>query len=365
MRVLNIPNFYYPNIGGIEQTARDLTNSLLEMGVTEQKVLCVNRLSRETAIDKVDGVEVIRCGCTAKIASQCIAKDFKPQLEKLMNEFKPTVVVVHWPNPFTLANVMKYADRGFKLVIYWHSDIVKQKILGKLFLGLEDKAAKRADMLIATSPNYIEGSRVLKKYRDKSQVIPSCIDPKRFEVTEEIQNRADELSKKHSGKTLCFTFGRPVPYKGFKYLEEAKKYLPNDIEIVRGERLSQEELIAYLVACDIFCFPSITKNEAFGLSLAEGLYFAKPAVTFNIPGSGVNYVSLDKVTGIECPNRDAKAYADAISLLARDKELRNRLGENAKERVLENFTYEKYKKNICDKWMVLNSEDNRDSKVCV
>ena len=63
------------------------------------------------------------------------------------------------------------------------------------------------------------------------------------------------------------------------------------------------------MACDVFCFPSVTKNEAFGIALAEGMYFGKPAVTFTIPGSGVNYVNLDGVTGIECKNADCKDYA--------------------------------------------------------
>jgi len=346
MRVLNIPNFYYPNIGGIEQTARDLTNVLLEKGVTKQKVLCINRTSKETVRDTIDGIEVIRCGCTAKIASQCVSTDFGTELKRLMDEFQPDIVILHWPNPFTLYNLMKYADRKFRFILYWHSDIVKQKVLGKMFYGLEDRAADRADIIIATSPNYIEGSRVLSRNKDKCVVVPSCIDPDRFVVTEAIQKKSDEIRESYKDKTLCFTFGRHVPYKGFEYLEEAKKYLPEDIAVVIGDKLSQDDLIAYLNACDIFCFPSITKNEAFGLSLAEGMYFGKPAVTFTIPGSGVNYVSLNGVTGIECPNRDSKAYAEAIVKLAQDRALRDKLGAQAKQRVVDNFIYEKYKNHI-------------------
>lgn len=346
MRVLNIPNFYYPNIGGIEQTARDFTKSLLEMGITDQKVLCINRLSKKTETDTVDGVEVIRCGCTVKIASQCMSADYAAEMKKLMNEFRPDTVILHWPNPFTLYNLMKYADRDFKFILYWHSDIVKQKLLGRLFYGLEDRAAERANVIVVTSPNYIDGSRVLSKNRDKCVVVPSCIDPKRFEVTPAIMEKTSVIKGKYAGKTLCFAFGRHVPYKGFEYLEEAEKYLPPNIKVVIGDRLSQDELIAHLFACDIFCFPSITKNEAFGLSLVEGMFFGKPAVTFTIPGSGVNYVSLDGITGIECPNRDSKAYAEAIIKLANDKKLREKLGRQARERATENFTYEKYSMNI-------------------
>ena len=102
----------------------------------------------------------------------------------------------------------------------------------------------------------------------------------------------------------------------------------------------------YLYSCNIFCFPSITKNEAFGIALAEGMYFGKPAVTFTIPGSGVNYVNLDGVTGIECPNCDYKAYAKAIKKLSDDLELRNKMGNAARQRILDNFTAERFKNNI-------------------
>ena len=346
MKILNIPNFYFPNIGGIEQTARDITHAFLEKGVTEQRVLCMSRTDRKTVHEEVDGIPVVRCGYSAKVRSQVMSLDFVRELRALMDDFRPDVVILHYPNPFTLFHLMRYADRKFQFVLYWHSDIVKQKVLGRLFRGLEVRAAERADCIIATSPNYIEGSRVLRKFRKKCRVVPSCIDPSRFVVTPEIAERAARIRAEHADRTLCFAFGRHVPYKGFEYLEEARKVLPAEIDVVIGDRLSQEELIAYLSACDIFCFPSITKNEAFGLGLAEGMLFGHPAVTFTIPGSGVNYVSLDGITGIECPNRDAKAYADALIRLARDPALRESLGQNARERVLRNFTYETYKERI-------------------
>ena len=97
---------------------------------------------------------------------------------------------------------------------------------------------------------------------------------------------------------------------------------------------------------DIFCFPSITKNEAFGLALAEGMYYGKPAVTFTIPGSGVNYVCLNGENGIEVPNEDVEAYAEALRKLADNPDLRNIYGKNAKMRIINNFLDSQFKKNI-------------------
>ena len=46
------------------------------------------------------------------------------------------------------------------------------------------------------------------------------------------------------------------------------------------------------------------------------MYCGTPAVTFTIPGSGVNWVSLNGETGIEVPNGDDKAFAGSNRLYA-------------------------------------------------
>ncbi len=78
------------------------------------------------------------------------------------------------------------------------------------------------------------------------------------------------------------------------------------------------------------------------------MYYGKPAVTFTIPGSGVNYVNLNGVTGIECPNGDSKAYAEALIKLGNDKKLREEYGMNARQRVLDNFTQAQFKEKMTD-----------------
>ncbi len=376
-RILQIPNYMYPNIGGIEQVARDIANALAPNEDIKQKIICFNETAqdgdyvckrKETVYDKVDGIDVIRCGCITKKASQSISLTFGRELKKVMDSFKPDIVIFHYPNPFEAAFLTKYLKRDFKFVLYWHLDIVKQKILGKLFNGQTIRLLERADKVVATSPLYIDGSKYLSQYRNKCTVIPNCISESRIKVTPEIKTRAEEIRKQNEGKIICFGIGRHIPYKGFKYLVEASKHLDDRFRIFiggKGEltdelkaqagddtkitflgRVSDEDLIAYYMAMDIFCFPSITKNEAFGIALAEGLYFEKPAVTFNVPGSGVNYVSLDGVTGIEVPNRDVEAYAQALKKLADDPDLRKKYGAAGKQRVEENFLSEQFKDNI-------------------
>ncbi len=364
-KILHISKYYYPFRGGTEQIAQDCVNSL--MGEYEQKVICFNHEAGDTE-DKVDDIEVIRCNCIMKISSQSISLSYGKRLKKATEDFNPDIIIFHYPNPFVAANLLKYIPDSAKLVIYWHLDIVKQKILGKLFVGQNKDLVKRADMLIATSPRYVEGSPYLSTAKDKCVVVPNCINVERLALTGKAKELSDDIREKNKHKIICLAVGRHTEYKGFKYLIRASRKLDNRFEIFitgKGEEtenlkkeaegdskvhflglVDDDELKAYLSAMDIFCFPSITKNEAFGLALAEGMYYGKPAVTFTIPGSGVNYVCLDGEDGIEVPNRDVDAYAEALTKLANDPDMRKRMGAAGRKRVMENFLNTQFGANI-------------------
>ena len=367
MKVLQISNYFPPHIGGIEQGASDVCSAL--EGTCEQKVFCFNH-EKGDAEDTVDGVQVVRAGCFAKVASQSLSFSYGRLLKKTFLRFAPDVVVFHYPNPFGAHYLRKLLKRhpACKLILWWHLDITRQKLLGKLFEGQTKWLLRRAARVVATSPNYIAGSAHLTSVREKCTVIPCCANAARIAADAAVSERAAAIRAAHPGKILLFAVGRHVPYKGMEYLVRAGKLLDDRFviaiggkgpltqslrELAAGDekicflgRIPDDELKAWLAACDIFCFPSVTKNEAFGIALAEAMAFGKPAVTFTIPGSGVNYVSLGGVTGIECPNGDVAAYAAAIRTLADDEALRLQYGRAAKARVEENFTSEHFVQNV-------------------
>lgn len=135
-KVLQIPNYQYPHIGGIEQVSRDIAR-VLNTEEIEQKIICFNEDAqdeeyicrrRETTHDMVDGVEVIRCGCFAKVASQSLSLTYFGELRRVMDDFKPDIVVFHYPNPFAAFLLMRYKKRDFKLLLYWHLDITKRTV---------------------------------------------------------------------------------------------------------------------------------------------------------------------------------------------------------------------------------------------
>ncbi len=362
-KILHISKYYFPFKGGTEQIAQDCVNSLARY---KQKIICFNNGTGNVK-DKVDGIEVVRCGCFTEISSQPLSLSYGRILKNIIGSFKPDIVVFHYPNPFVAYYLLKYLPGDTKFVLYWHLDIIKQKFLRKFFNLQNRKLLKRADKIIVTSYNYIKGSPWLKQVENKCVVIPNCINVQRLEKTVRSKSIEKKIKKKNNGKIICLAVGRHTEYQGFTYLIQASRYLDDRFRIyITGkgeltEKLKHEAsgdnkiqflgsvpddvLKAYLSAMDIFCFPSVTKNEAFGLALAEGMYYSKPAVTFTIEGSGVNFVNLNGITGIEVPNRDAKAYADAIKKLASNRELREQYGRNGRKRVVENFLDKQFREN--------------------
>ena len=367
MRILQISNYYAPELGGIEKIAQAISSSIEDK--SQIRVVCFTH-QKKSRTDEIEGVRIRRIGTQLNAFSQQLSVHAYTIIKKEIKDFVPDVIIIHLPNPFLAAIILRIIPKNVKLIAYWHSDIVKQKIGEKIFHGLTVRLLRRAQVIIATSPNYVEGSNYLSMFKDKCRVVPNCIEENALVIDEDTETIVEKLRKQYEGKTLCVCVGRQVPYKGFEYAVQAFSLLDDSsYELVligrEGEstpKIKQlstgmsnikmigeadfKTLKAYLSACDIFCFPSITKNEAFGIALAEGMYFGKPAITFTIPGSGVNYVNIHMQTGIEVPNRDVKAYADAVRFLAEQEDKREEYGEAAGKRVRELFLLSQYSANI-------------------
>lgn len=364
-KILHIAKYYYPFKGGTEQVARDCVIALKDR--YDQKVICFND-GKGDLTDSVDDTEIIRMGCFVKIASQSLSHSYARKLRQVIREFDPDLIIFHYPNPFVAYFLLKYLPERCRLIVYWHLDIVKQKILRTFFISQNRRLIERADALVATSPTYIDGSEYLKTAREKCVVIPNCVNVQRLQVTPAIEAKAKQIRLANEGKVICVAVGRHTEYKGTRYLIEASRLLDDRFrffiigqgrltgqlkELASGDDKIQflgpvddAALKSHLLSADIYCFPSVTKNEAFGISLAEGMYFGKPTVTFHIPGSGVNYVSIDGETGIEVENRNVQAYAAALERLAGDEKLRETYGNAGKRRVKNCFTHTQFEENI-------------------
>lgn len=358
MRILHISKYYYPYIGGVENICKYIVDNSVGHQVA---VLCFNEKSND-CIDEVDGVKVYRVGAWLTIARQALSLSYFTMLRKAIKEFKPDVIQFHWANPFPAAVLLTMLPKDIKLVVHWHMDIIKQAKIYPFIKPVENRLLKRADRIVVTSPQYRDGSKPLQPFKGKVRVVPNSIDEDVFKPRMYDVFRIRDIQSKYQNRPIVFFVGRHIQYKGLPYLLEAEKYIKSDcVVLIAGNgplteslkkqcesdrvhfigRLSDEELRWHHYAADVFAFPSITKNEAFGVALAEAMYCYTPAVTFTIEGSGVNWVNLNGKTGIEVPNRDCKAFGEAIDKLLSDKALAEKYAQAGHQRVVDNFTIPK------------------------
>lgn len=357
IKILHILNYYFPHLGGIEDVCKSIVD-----GTTgyERKVLCYND-TNITVYDQVDGIEVIRVGMWKEVARQQISFYINKILKETLIRYQPDIIHMHVPNPLTSALVLAHLPKKTKLIVHWHSDITVQPLIHLLYYPIEMKMLKRADCIIATSPNYIVGSPYISKFHKKCLVIPNVISLSKMNLTPTSGLTVNDIQREY-GHNIVLFLGRHVPYKGIEYLIKAVPHIKNECKILicgKGPkteelrkmaagipniifkgRIEDDELNIYLRASRVFAFPSITKNEAFGIALAEAMYCGAVPVTFTIEGSGVNWVNLNGITGIEVPNKDVRGLAQAIDTLLADNDLHSKYATESTERVKSNFLLE-------------------------
>lgn len=356
-KILHITNYYHPHVGGIESATRDIVDVLKSANNYEQKVICFG-----DGPNIVDDIPVIRLPYKIKIASQAISFKYRSVLKKTLKEFNPDVVIIHTPNPL-VEHYFNGCHYTGKIIVYHHLDIYRQKILKYFVRPITHNTNKRASVIISSSEKYIDSSNELRRHKEKCRVIPLCYKEEALALTPEEENEVKRIKEKYQGKTILFFSGRHARFKGIRYALWATRNIDNVVFLIGrvGPRyrmmekqigyfknaeslglLDRSQYRTYLHAADIFIFPSITKNESFGVTLLEAMSLGKPCITFNIPGSGVSYVSPNNITGIECDNRSVVELRKAIIQLRDNPELRKKYGENGINRAKELFSYRQF-----------------------
>lgn len=357
MRILQLGKFYPPDWGGIESVTHELTEGLNFRGY-ETDVLCCSKDIRTRREPVASGYSVVRAGRLGELYSTSISPSLVHELAKVHADYD--VLHVHLPNP--MANLaLQLVRPKSRVVLHWHSDVVRQVHAHRIYAPLERWMLNRADAVIASSERYLDASDSLSRFSRKVTVIPYGIGDPCFDA-----RSAGLFRSKIGSKRLIFALGRMIYYKGFDILVEAAGMLPKNYMLIIGgggelldQRrrqvaelglseqvvltgpLSSTDALLYMKACDVFCLPSVVRSEAFGIVLLEAMAAGKPVVATDIDGSGVPWVNLDKLTGLNVPVNNPRALAEALVAVLDNDEIADRYGDAARRRYLGLFTAER------------------------
>lgn len=355
MKVLHVYKGFFPHeIGGVGEFIRQLTLTIKNDGI-ESHLLALktdNHYSQET----IDGINVHWYPINCNFASTPFSISAYRNFNNLANQFD----LIHYHYPYPFADLLhKSLNLKKPSIVTYHSDIVKQKFLSKIYMPLQNQFLNEVDKIVATSPQYCNTSKVLQKYKHKVCIIP-------IGLSDELSKEPSDMSVQKWSKKLPSRFflfvGALRYYKGLHILLKAARL--NDYPIVilgdgalknklhkQKEKLnlknvhfvgnlSDEDKVALYKLSYAVILPSHLRSEALGVSLIEAQMHKKPLISCEI-GTGTSYVNINKETGLVVPPNNPKALSSAMTYLNENKDEASEMGQKSFDRFKNIFTADK------------------------
>lgn len=354
-KIVHVARFAHPHTGGIEAVINQINESISDENFEKEVFCCSNTDKSGTE----NGVKYTRC----KYLFDFAANSISPQLFQKMMFLKTDVIHFHMP---VIQNViiwfvlyhfglLKYK----KMIITYHGAIIGYDKFMKPFWGLYRYFYEKADIIHVLSPDIINSDDILYKNKDKCRVISFGINTENGKaLRKDCLINGINVNQFAGGRKILLCMGRLVRLKGFDIAMKAVKNFDNAVLLIAGSgpefdnysdyikdnnlenkilllgnvTENKEELFSL---SDIFLMPSV-RTESFGIVQLEAMKYQKPVINTAL-GTGMNYVSLDKETGLTVEPGSVKALTDAIDMLLNNDELRLRYGKNAQQRVKKLF----------------------------
>lgn len=354
MRILQFYKTSFPDtMGGIEQVINQIAVGITQLGGDADVLYLASQASPPSIA--FNGYTVHRARMDFQIASTGFSLSVIRQFADLAR--RADVIHYHFPWPFM--DVLHFACRIRKpTLVTYHSDIIRQKNLLRVYRPLQQRFLDSVDRIVATSPNYLETSPVLQRFSQKVSLIPIGLDRAAYPPPSETRM---QFWRDRLGPRFFLFVGVIRYYKGLHVLLEAAKGLEYPIVIVgagpveqelkfQAERLglhhahflgqlSDEDKTALLALSYAMVFPSHLRSEAFGVSLLEGAMHGKPMISCEI-GTGTTFINVAGETGLVVPPNDPMALRAAMQQLWADPGRAAEMGRRAEQRFGEYFTAE-------------------------
>lgn len=354
MRILHVYRTYFPDSqGGLEEVIRQICLNAKQHGV-ESRVFTLSRVARPEPIEREEArvfqaqqtLELASCGMSVSALSA-----FKTQIE--------WADVIHYHYPWPFADVLHLASKVAKpTLVTYHSDIVRQKLLGHIYRPLMNRFLGDVDRIICTSPNYFATSDVLSSFSKKVDVIPIGLTESSYPTP---STKKTEEVRSAFGSDFFLFVGVLRYYKGLHILLDAAQNAdlrvviagsgPTETDlkkqakdlglrnVIFAGQVDDETKVSLFHLARAVVFPSYLRSEAFGVTLLEGAMYGKPLISTEV-GSGTSHVNIDKETGYVVTPGSASELRRVMRTLKNNTSAAEHFGKNARARYTQLFTGE-------------------------
>ena len=354
MRVLHVFKTFAPDTyGGIEQGIKILASHTQALGI-ENRVVVLTAGQPRADIEPA-GFSVRRYKRDLYLASTGFSLSMMSHFSREADW--ADIMHMHFPWPF--ADACYLISRVNKpSVLSYHSDVVNQPLLNKIYAPLRDHFFSKMAVICAASPAIMQSSPVLQKFQAKTKLITYGIE--HFPQLS-LDDQAVQAWRQQYGQRFFLFLGGLRYYKGLHVLLDALHDRDYPTVIV-GQGKEQEALRAQAKALGLknlhfipevndvekrslmraaygFVFPSHLPSEAFGIVLTEAAQQGLPMISCEI-GTGTSYVNQDNQTGLVVAPSDPTAFREALDIFWENPEKTKRWGEGALKRYQENFRAE-------------------------
>lgn len=283
------------------------------------------------------------------------------ELKKLLQNFKPDVLNAHYASGYgTLARRC-----GVKplLLSVWGSDVYDFPYQGRFNHHLLVKNLRSATAIASTSYAMAEQVKKVLCIQKKIYITPFGVDT---EVFCPCGGSADGRLTVGIVKALEPKYGVEYLIKGFSMLKnrliKEKKMPPLGIVLeiygsgsllpelkklaaglnIGGETffhgaVPHSQVPGIISGFDIYCAPSISDSESFGVAAVEAMACGVPVIVGDV--DGFKEVVRDRVTGFIVTRRDCVTIANKLYELACNPELRREMGQAGRRHVIENYEW--------------------------
>lgn len=284
------------------------------------------------------------------------------KIRNMINDFKPDIIHFHGAKA-SFVGRLACLGMNLKVVTTIHNFPEYKrmnKIKKQFYLGLNRYLNKRTDAIITVS-NALKKAIIDEENVDlkKISLIYNCVDLSMYEDNPSLDLRKEY--KLEPDTLLIGCISRLIPSKGVQDLIKALEILKGRVKVfafvagdgpylnclldmVNDANLENIQFLGFrndikdfLRNMDIFVLPS--HSEGFGISVAEAMALGVPVIATNV--GGIHEMIKNNENGLTINPRSPKDLADAIEILAKDVDLRNKLSKKGEQYIVSNFSKEK------------------------